>query len=452
MQKLYWKIFIWFWVATILTIIATALLSSKLTQHSTNRLDRAIVSSIYSGAVIMLGHDQLEQLHEWGNALNKDLGIQFIIQTVNKNKPLSHNYDPELQQMLHKLRQQIPPYRNMRDLPYMISAPIEDKKGVQHRLIIKFPKHITEKFNWSWPDITFKLIIAFLISGLICYLLSLYLSRPIRILQRAARRLGRGELTTRVGKELYTRKDEIAELAFEFDDMASRLQTLMQTRQQLLHDISHELRSPLARLSVALEIARKKDNDTMNTELARIEKECDNLNELIGKILSFASLNVKEEDSHFTDINIKTLLEHIIDDAHYEAQCKHAQIKLSAEDDFIVRANQTSLKSAIENIIRNAVRYSPDGTDIDITLVQDHGNIKITVNDGGPGIPDNKMEKIFEPFFRVDSSRTSKTGGYGLGLAIAKKAIALHQGKIMAENRVSGGLSVMISLPNFRGK
>jgi len=446
MRKLYWKIFIWFWIATILTIIATALLSSNFTRHSSNRLaDRAVISSVYEGAIIMLKNQQQAELIRWGKQLNHDFGIQFIFYSLDTQADEQNLADPKLKSLLDKLATQPNQANSVTQLPYVVSPAITNTKKEKIRLIIRFPEHITRKFDWSWPDIISKLIIAFLISGLICYLLSLYLSRPIRILQRAARRLGRGELNTRVGKELHMRNDEIAELAFEFDDMASRLQTLVQNRQQLLHNISHELRSPLARLSVALEIARKHDSSATH-ELNRIEKECNNLNELISKILALASLNNQENLFAFTHVNVNKLLMQIIDDAHYETQSKHSQVQLIADEEYRLSANQPTLSSAFENIIRNAIRYSPENSQITVTVQKNQQDLQITIVDGGPGISEPELANIFEPFFRVNNARTT-IGGYGLGLAIAKKAINMHRGKIVAENLEGGGLIIAVTLP-----
>lgn len=343
MRKLYWKIFIWFWVAMCLTIVVIALVSSQVTQQS---------SSI----------------------------------------------------------------------------------DVEH-------------YSFNRGNIIFRFSIAILIGGFICYLLSLYLLRPIRILQRAARKLGRGEFQTRVSAILGHRKDEIGELAHDFDEMAAYLESLVHSKQQLLQDISHELRSPLARLSVALEIAKDK-SPHIEKELTRITYETDKLNELIRQILSLASLDASKNEIIFEEIDIVELVQSIVSDANYEIQHRLCPIQLATPRFCSAQVNYSLLRSAIENIIRNALRYTPEDQPIHVTLLQSQDKeIRISIEDSGHGIPEEKLNQVFDPFFRVDDSRTQRTGGFGLGLAIAKRAILLHQGQIYAKNLPQSGLSVVLTFP-----
>lgn len=449
MRKLYWKIFIWFWIAMTLTIIIIALVSSKVTQHSTNRLqEQAFIETVSSAANMVMQDPEQDQFRKWSRYLDKRFDIKTYMVPVHQPFPPVTPPNPRLEHLVDRIQHQPLPVTAFSDQPFFVSAPITTPGGEKARIVLRLPEHITNDFNFSWPDIILKTVIAILISGFICYLLSLYLSRPIRVLQRAARRLGRGDLSTRVGKEFSKRRDEIAELGHEFDDMASKLQILMHERQQLLQDISHELRSPLARLSVALEIARQKNDDGDHPELDRIEKESERLNELIGKILSLASISTKNNETTTEECNLNSLIHDVVDDANFEMQREHSPIKLQSKGDFIISGNAELLRSAIDNIIRNALRYTPNDSNILVCVAQKNNLIEISITDNGPGIPEDKVHHIFEPFYRVDDSRTSKTGGYGLGLAIAKKAILLHKGSITAENIQSGGLMVKITLPS----
>ena len=342
MRKLYWKIFIWFWLAMCLTIVVIALVSSQVTQQSS--------------------------------------GVDF------------------------------------------------------------------EHYSFNRGNIIFRFSVAILIGGFICYLLSLYLLRPIRILQRAAKKLGQGEFQTRVQALLGHRKDEIGELARDFDEMAARLESLVLSKQQLLQDISHELRSPLARLSVALEIARDK-SPAVEKELTRIAYETDKLNELIRQLLSLASLDASQNEITFEKVDLVELVQSIVSDANYEIQHRITPIQFITPKSCDAEVCYPLLRSAIENIIRNALRYTPENQPIKVTLLPKEDEIHISIEDSGPGIPEEKLAHVFDPFFRVDDSRTQRTGGFGLGLAIAKRAILLHKGHIYAKNLSQGGLNVTLSFP-----
>jgi two-component system, OmpR family, sensor histidine kinase CpxA len=448
MRKLYWKIFIWFWISTILTIITIALISSKVTQHSSNRMkEQAFLDTVSSAAELMAHSNNLDNFKQWALYINKRFGITAYV--VSKDSPLQTTSETStrLQRLTTHIQQNIDSTVSYNSKPYFVSAPVTTQDGKQLKIILKIPSHITDDFNFSWPDIILKLTLAIVISGFICYVLSLYLSRPIRVLQRAARRLGRGDLQTRVGKEFSNRNDEFAQLGYEFDDMASRLQSLIQTHAQLLQDISHELRSPIARLSVALELARKKTNNASEAELNRIETECSRLNELIGKILSLSSLNRYDKKIKLETCNVQHIIQTVIDDANFEIQSKHSKIDFTVNGNCILQANSALLRSAIENIIRNALRYTPTEQLIVVNLTQSTHCITITIRDHGEGIPEEKITHIFEPFYRVDDSRNANTGGFGLGLAIAKKAISLHGGTIKAANRPEGGLEITLKLP-----
>ena len=228
--------------------------------------------------------------------------------------------------------------------------------------------------------------------------------------------------------------------------MATRLESLVLSKQQLLQDISHELRSPLARLSVALEIARDK-SPAVEKELTRIAYETDKLNELIRQILSLASLDASQNEITFETIDIVELVQSIISDANYEIQHRVRPIRLNAPKTCEAKMCYPLLRSAIENIIRNALRYTPEDQPIHVTVLSNEDAIQISIEDSGPGIPEEKLSHVFDPFFRVDDSRTERTGGFGLGLAIAKRAILLHHGHIYAENLPQNGLKVVLTFP-----
>lgn len=330
----------------------------------------------------------------------------------------------------------------------IISHEIVSLTGHTYRLVAVSDKPLAAHLNIPWAGLSIRLIIAVFFSGLICYLLSLYLTRPLHYLGEAANSLASGKLHTRVGHLRGHRNDEIATLSHDFDHMAERLETFIKTKERLLSDISHELRSPLARLQVALEIARNKVLGKAKPEFDRMETECLRLNQLIDEILEFARLDKSVQDLTLTEVNLQELLQLIINDANYEFPSQSSRIILQEKKEIIMNIDQRLLHRAIENILRNALHYSPENTIIKVNMIVESDNVlHIDIDDQGPGIPEDELNKIFDPFYRVDTSREKKTGGYGLGLSIALKAIQLHNGNIEAYNLTNGGLRVRISLP-----
>ena len=331
----------------------------------------------------------------------------------------------------------------------IVSHEILSTSGKAYRLAAVSDKPLSHFIQITWAGLTIRLIIAVFISGVICYLLSIYLTKPLSTLSKAANSIATGQLSTRVGKFKGHYRDEIADLSNNFDRMAEKLEKTVKLKERLLQDISHELRSPLARLQIAIELGRKKSGDVAESEFLRMEEECIRLNSLIGEILEYARLDKSVYQLQRTLTNIPHLLQHIIDDANFEFAKKQPRVTLSAAAECKLYVDERLLHRAIENILRNALRYSPSQELVSVIVLLDESqqNLIIEILDHGPGIPPDQLNKIFNPFYRVDKSREKKTGGYGLGLAIARQAIHLHNGKIDAINQKTGGLKVQITLP-----
>ncbi|HET6180656.1 MAG TPA: ATP-binding protein [Candidatus Sulfotelmatobacter sp.] len=300
------------------------------------------------------------------------------------------------------------------------------------------------------------LIIAIISSGLVCYFLSWYLTKPIVRLRAATRQLAAGDLTARTGAPVTNRRDEVASLMRDFDAMAERLEILVKAQSRLLNDISHELRSPLARLNVALGLARQRAGVESADMLDRIELEASRLNELIGRILTLARLEDGEQGVPQTPVPLNELVENVAEDAEFEAQARHCHVHTVIPDgDWGVRGNASLLHSAVENVVRNAIRYTQERTSVEIELISVEGakgsEAVLKVSDAGPGVPPDALGKLFEPFYRLDDARGRLTGGVGLGLAITERAVRFHSGKVSAFNRDEGGLRVEIRLPLISG-
>jgi two-component system sensor histidine kinase CpxA len=300
------------------------------------------------------------------------------------------------------------------------------------------------------------LIIGVITSGLVCYLLSWYLTKPIVRLRTAARQLAAGNLTARTGAPASTRRDEVAGLMRDFDAMADRIETLLKAQSRLLNDISHELRSPLARLNVALGLARQRAGVESADMLDRIELEASRLNELIGRILTLARLEDGEQIVPQTPVPLDEIVISVTEDAEFEAQARRCHVGVSIPDgDWKVRGNASLLHSAVENVVRNAIRYTQEGSSVDVELTSEEKagtrDAILRISDSGPGVPPEALAKLFEPFYRLDDARERQTGGVGLGLAITERAVRFHGGKVKASNRSGGGLVIEIRLPLTAG-
>ncbi len=300
-----------------------------------------------------------------------------------------------------------------------------------------------------------RILIELMIGGLACYLLARYMIAPIIKLGNAARQLTSGNLSIRVGPSLGNRKDEISTLASDFDHMAERIEMLLTAQRNLLRDVSHELRSPLARLNVALEICKQNFGPEGDIPLNRIERESERLNEMIGQLLTWNKVESGTTEIKKTKVDLAELIADIVADADFEGKSKNRGVVSNIEP-CIVEGNRELLRRAVENIVRNAVHYTDEGSNVEMTLRcidgADGAHVLITIRDHGKGVPDGALSELFKPFYRVGESRDRQTGGAGLGLAIADAAIRFHGGTLRAFNAPDSGLIVEMSIPMHRQK
>lgn len=293
-----------------------------------------------------------------------------------------------------------------------------------------------------------RLGVAALISALVSLLLARYLAAPLGHLSRASRLLATGDLSVRVGVPLDRRHDEFGQLARDMDEMAIRLQHLQQANQRLLRDVSHELRSPLARLRVALEIARNKDRSLVADELDRIELESERLEKLIDEVLSLLRESSETQEMKLSRFDLADMLHDLVETVNYEISDGCEPIVLQVQTPLSLEADRELLWRVFENLLRNALIHSGDAGGIRIIARElDGKKLEVCVLDSGSGIEEAKLKRIFEPFFRVDEARNRDTGGHGLGLAIAASAVRRHNGRITASNRQQGGLQVRVVIP-----
>jgi signal transduction histidine kinase len=296
-----------------------------------------------------------------------------------------------------------------------------------------------------------RLLVVLTVSGLICYVLARYLTAPVLGLGAAVKRFASGDLSVRVGPALGNRNDEISRLAHDFDGMAERIESLLTSQRVLLRDISHELRSPLARLNVALELCRKGSGPEITKNLDRIEREACRLNEMIEQLLTLNRVESGISGLEHSRIDLSRLIQEVSEDADFEARSLNRRVEVLSRDKCSVDGNEDLLRRAVENVARNAVRYTKEGGTVDISLrrIEDVGGPRglITIRDHGRGVPEKSIPHLFKPFYRADHGRDRESGGAGLGLAITEAAVRLHNGTVQAMNAGDGGLIVEISLP-----
>ena len=278
-------------------------------------------------------------------------------------------------------------------------------------------------------------------------LLAWNLSRPMRQLRRAFAQVSQGDLRVRLYPVMRRRHDEITDVAKDFDAMAERLQVLVSAREALLHDVSHELRSPLARLQLAIGLAHQNPKN-VNASLDRIEHEAGRLDRMIGELLALS--RAENQGTPGEDyFDLQGLVEAVVNDARYEAQIPGVEICFSATPttDYTVKGSAEMMRRGVENIVRNALRFSKHGQQVAVSLCREDPWLVITVSDQGPGVEENKLSSIFDPFVRVNSPLAGK--GYGLGLAITRKVVLSHAGQVEAYNGADGGLVIRMRLPHW---
>ena len=294
----------------------------------------------------------------------------------------------------------------------------------------------------SWflmPEHMFMLAVA----ALMCYWLAFHLTSPVRDLQRAVERFGRGDLSARAGSR---RRDELGQLARAFDRMAGRMEKLVGAERRLLLDISHELRSPLARLGVAVELARSGEESERQAALDRIQKESDRLNSLVGQLLEVTRAEGDPQALRRDGLRLDGLVRQLVDESGIEAAAHGSRVVFEEHEPVTVEGDPELLRRAIENAVRNAIRYAPAGSAVEVSLARQNGKAIVKVRDHGPGVPEEALPRLFDAFYRVDTARDRSSGGVGLGLSIARRAVELHQGAIRARN-AQPGLEVEIELP-----
>ena len=288
-------------------------------------------------------------------------------------------------------------------------------------------------------------LLLFTVTGAVfTYFISRYLTKPLAKLGEAAAKITEGRLDTRVDPSVTNRRDEIADLARNFDRMAGRIEALITGQRRLLGDVSHELRSPLSRLTVALGLVRQGSPEEASENLERIAQEARRLDTLIGQLLALSRIDSGVDRGTPAPFDLTDLVQEVANDGDFEARARHRNVVLQQADACKLNGFEELIRSAVENVVRNAIRHTADGTAVEVSLKIAGARALLRVRDHGPGVPDSMLSEIFLPFRRVANAGTD---GAGLGLAIAERAVTVHGGKIRAMNAAKGGLIIEIDLP-----
>lgn len=452
MRSLFFKIFIIFWIAqSLIFVITTAFILSRRFPHPASMLDPAFTSLHYEAALALKAFDSqgcegfeafakerneiLSLVDETGGTVCGQAGLSVPAQIVSETEINGRQVGKNT----------------------VWTFPATSASGRKFRFLVLVPAH-HENHTWYSDLLHFafpQLPVAIAVGGLTTFVLVMIFTRPVIQLRKAARELAGGKLNTRVkeaDRKSLLKVDEFEALVHDFNHMAERLESLVGAHKLLLRDVSHELRSPLARVNVALELSREDADSKMGSHLDRIERETERLNQLIGQLLTLSSMEATENLEKPESVSLKQMLEEMLPDSEYEARQRGATVELHAKCECVVQGRRELLYRAIENVIRNAIRYTEAGTQVEVRLHEDglsHAAI-VEVGDRGPGIPESELDAIFRPFYRVDVARNAQTGGFGVGLAIAERAVKLHNGQIRALNRLGGGTTIRISLPGIQ--
>lgn len=452
MHSLYWRIFLAFWAALALILVGTVTVAVNATSHRTERpwVQRG---QLYAQADRAFEAGGPEGLRAWLNGLaGEPAGRTYIV-------------GPDGQEMLGRA---LPPLLRAGGGDVAVGAApgaiaplggalvLVEPGGATYHVVVGPVRDGPRLFGeLELPGVPLSiLLIAITASAAVCLLLARYLVAPVDRLRLATRQLASGDLNVRVLPALKGRKDDLGLLAQDLDAMAQRLRQLLEGRQRLLRDVSHELRSPLARLQLALSLARR-DPTATERHLTRAGLEADRLEQLIARTLRLVRLEGPPHELERIEVDVGDLLRGIASEVAIEADARGCAVSVQAETALRLPADPELLRSAFENVIRNAVRYSPVGAAVSVRArrgANDVDPVEVVVRDAGPGVPDKDLALIFEPFYRVDAAREHRsTGGEGLGLAIAARAIGRHGGAIRAANADGGGLTIHISLPTAAG-
>jgi len=441
MPRLFWKLFFALWLSIMaFAVVVSWINQTVILQYAVEEPGRGFEVNLKRFKARLaqeMGEGGEQQVKRTLRSLQRGMRNHIFIVDADGNELLGR------EDTLKKLR---------RGRVKVSRKQLEDADGQSYTLISTGRRPPGMLLAPGPRGVEMRLAVAAVISALVSFLLARYLAAPLGQLSRASRQLATGDLSVRVGAPLDQRKDEFGQLALDMDEMASRLQVSQQANRRLLRDVSHELRSPLARLRVALEIARNKDQNQVIEELNRIELESERLEKLVDEVLSLLRESSVSQELKLQNFDLAELLQDLVETVNYESRDDGHQVDLQTQSPLLLNADRDLLWRVFENLLRNALIHGGENGVIELSAAtSSEHEIVVCVKDSGPGIAAQYLVRIFEPFYRVDEARTRKSAGqssgHGLGLAIAASAVRRHGGRITASNRKSGGLEVRVTLP-----
>jgi signal transduction histidine kinase len=449
MHRLFLKIFFWYWL-TAWGMIAIVLLGSRLTgmrQVSAPNMYETVAPILASEAVKAYESGGAEAFARFsqGNGRGNERQL-FLLDGSYRDvlsRPLS---DDGLRVAQSAKNGQLVVFR-----AHIAAYKFVSSSGHPYVLMLYLPSDLRRIAEILWGEgLPFSISLVLLVT-LLCLGLAYHIASPIHSIQSTARRVAQGDIKARVPSSVSRRYDELAALAKDFDSMVNRLDSLIQTQKKLLNSVSHELRSPLARINLSLALLKSRFSADSDDLFQRLDRDVERIDLLMGQLLTLSRLEAGFSSAEREDVDFAQLVEEVAADANFEAQALGKTVNLLTTRSIILRnADPHALRSACENIIRNAVRFTSPGSDVQIVLEVDRSapepRALLSVRDHGPGVPEDALQKIFQPFYRVTGDGEA-TGGNGLGLAIASEAIRLHSGTIRAENLRPSGLEIIIQLP-----
>ncbi|CAI0848884.1 Sensor protein CpxA [Serratia liquefaciens] len=435
--RLFWKILLGFWLTFIIMTqalwVAFSLYGDRY-EPPENAMARRAVTLQLTSAATQLREGGLPALNamlkDWSDNDRRLLSVTPMAQPPAAEEPVFEGR--------RRLKEVTAWVKDSGGTGYLLSY---DMRALREEYSPNRRPHV---FNIPMPMLWVGGLAGLLFSTVLAW----NLTRPMRKLRDGFDRVAQGDLSVRLFPAMRRRHDELSEVARDFDSMAERLELLVSAREQLLHDVSHELRSPLARLQLAIGLARQNAGNVENS-LQRIEHEAGRLDKMIGELLALsrAESNSLPDEEYF---DLYGLVDAVVSDARYEAQIPGVEIVLQASSDveYTVKGNAELMRRAVDNIVRNALRFSSHGQRVTVVLTRIDQLFQIEVSDQGPGVEESKLSSIFDPFVRVKSSMSGK--GYGLGLAITRKVVLAHGGQVEARNGEQEGLVITLRIPRWQ--
>ncbi|OOG64806.1 two-component sensor histidine kinase [Rhodanobacter sp. B04] len=443
-SSLYWRVLIWFCVANLLVLLLGGLLTRGFIEYTTAREINWVL--LAQGADQAYESGGAAALEDW-SVQQRQEGIEATL--YEKGQPL---YPIRLHASVAKsLPGWLEASRDIVVQPwpgiYIAVQQVTGDDGQVRQLVAMSRTHTRLRPQTRQTILlSIQLVLSLLCIGLLGWWVARSVARPVEALREATRRMAAGELSTRVGDQGGMAHDELAQLALDFDAMAERIEALVTHDRAVLQDLSHELRSPLARLHLILDLAQRSASATdAAAYFTQAEQEISRLDRMTGDMLTLSRLEGGIPGMEREPVELAELAQACIAQAELAADARQVRLQWTPSQPVSVLGSRLLLERALDNLITNAIKFSPAGSSVELAVQTREGQAELFIRDRGPGVPDAELDSLFRPFFR--GSNAALTDGHGLGLAIVQRVVHVHGGEIHAHNREGGGLEVRLQLP-----